>query len=571
MFTVKQGNTEIPINSIKSAYRIFAMNELAEMTIAAVKYDNDYAFDLLSDDSIVVVGDLEWRVQLETGRAPAKNLKLTHILSDLKKMEPFNQLLTGTFTAQQVFSALLSGTGFTLALDGASLSSVELKDFGRKNRWTLFKEALDLFKVEFTVAPHRTVIIKKQLSGDRQQQIRYAHNLRGFTVIKDSSSPVTHVIVNYGKEYAHTATFVSPTATHYTRPHYIDPINDERILTVEDARKRAEQEFKDMEFAYELDIMEHDGQYELGETIHTIYEPMNDLSLVTRVQRLREDWNGEQFILTEIDVGNTVFKKRQDIFFDEVDKAKKEADDKLGEQKSVIDRETNEKVTIINEAMNFRFEETVDYIDHELGEVTTQYRAEISWSAQELRQDMSANMNAVNGDLQIIRNDVSSVSQTASMIQSQVSSQEIQITSQGTRITSAESTITQQAHEILQKVSQTDYNGDTLVSMINQTAGNVKIQAQNIDLVGAVTVLSDISGDLGNITTGNIDIYNDINLGSSLRMRGGYTGIYFGTNSQIYDQGGILTLEGGSRLDLAGTTVVTGTLDLRGATVLGLN
>lgn len=565
MFTVKQGNAEIPINSIQSAYRVFAMNEIPEMTISAVKYNNDLAFDLIEQDSIVVVGDFEWRVQLETGRAPTKLLKLTHIISDLKKSAPFNERLTGVFNAQHIFGALLNGTGFTLQLDAAGFTTAEFKDFGRKNRWSLLKDALDFFEAEFTVAPNRTIIIKKRLSADRQQQIRYAHNMRGFTVIKDADSPVTHVIVNYGEDHAQTATFTSPTAHHYQRPHYIDPINDERILTVEDARKRAEQEFKDLEFAYELDITKHKGNFELGETVHTIYEPMNDLSLITRVQKIREDWNGEEFLLTEISVGNTVFKKRQDILFDEVDKAKKEADDKLGEQKNIIDRETNEKVTIINEAMNFRFEETVDYIDHELGEVTTQYRAEISWSAQELRQDMSANMNAVNGEMQTIRNDVSSVSQTASMIQSQVSSQEIQITAQGTRISSAESSITQQAHQIEQKVSQTDYNGNTLVSMINQTAHDVSISARKINLTGAVVVDGRISGAT------EISVMTDLHAGNSLYLRGfGDKAIRFATSHIMEAAHGALNLYALHGIEIGHNTKFSGTVDFSGATVIGL-
>lgn len=549
VFAVKQGATEIPINSIQTAYRVFAMNEIPEMTFAAVKYNNDLAFDLIEQDSIVVVGDLEWRVQLETGRAPTKQLKLTHIISDLKKSEPFNERLTGVFTAQHIFGALLNGTGFTLQLDPTGFTTAEFKDFGRKNRWSLLKDALDYFQAEFIVGPNRTIIIKKRLSSDRQQQIRYAYNLRGFTVIKDADSPVTHVIVNYGENHANTATFTSPTAHHYQRPHYIDPINDERILTYADAQKRAAQEFKDLEFAYELDIMQHKGNYELGETVHTIYEPMNDLSLTTRVQKIREDWNGEEFLLTEISVGNTVFKKRQDILLEEVDKARDEASEKLSEQKTVIEKNTNQKIRLV-------FEETVEYVDHELGDVTTQYRAEIQLSAQELRTDMSANMNAVNGNMQLIRNDVSSISQTASMIQSQVSSQEIQISAQGTRISSAESSITQQAHQIQQKVSQTDYNGNTLVSMINQTAGNIKIQADNIDLIGGVLVDGYISGAT------YIDVTTDINLGRMIR---------FNDMTAIYSSGGSMGLDAFANIEYqAQTHKFYGNVDFSSATVTGL-
>lgn len=63
--------------------------------------------------------------------------------------------------------------------------------------------------------------------------------------------------------------------------------------------------------------------------------------------------------------------------------------------------------------------------------------------------------------------------------------------------------------EISSKVSQSDYNGDTIASLINQTATSVKILANKIDLSGYVTVSSLQAGgtteiDGSRITTGYI-------------------------------------------------------------------
>lgn len=54
------------------------------------------------------------------------------------------------------------------------------------------------------------------------------------------------------------------------------------------------------------------------------------------------------------------------------------------------------------------------------------------------------------------------------------------------RLSTAESTITQQADLISQKVSKTDYNGNTIASLINQTAEEVSISAQKINFDGHV-------------------------------------------------------------------------------------
>lgn len=55
------------------------------------------------------------------------------------------------------------------------------------------------------------------------------------------------------------------------------------------------------------------------------------------------------------------------------------------------------------------------------------------------------------------------------------------------RITQNESSITQQATQIESKVSKTDYTGEEIASLINQTADNIKIIAKHLQLEGLVT------------------------------------------------------------------------------------
>jgi hypothetical protein len=78
-----------------------------------------------------------------------------------------------------------------------------------------------------------------------------------------------------------------------------------------------------------------------------------------------------------------------------------------------------------------------------------------------------------------------------------------------TRLTSAESSITQNANEIALKVSSTDYNGNTIASLINQSDTTITIEASKINLYGYITATSlstpgatIINGS--NITTGTI-------------------------------------------------------------------
>ena len=62
-----------------------------------------------------------------------------------------------------------------------------------------------------------------------------------------------------------------------------------------------------------------------------------------------------------------------------------------------------------------------------------------------------------------------------------------EFTALGNVVASHTSELSVQADQISSKVSQTDYNGNTIASLINQTATTVTIQAQKIDLQGYVT------------------------------------------------------------------------------------
>lgn len=67
------------------------------------------------------------------------------------------------------------------------------------------------------------------------------------------------------------------------------------------------------------------------------------------------------------------------------------------------------------------------------------------------------------------------------------------------RIASAESSITQNANNIALKVSQTDFNGDTIASLINQSATTITLSAQKINMIGITNVASEfqlgVAGD----------------------------------------------------------------------------
>ncbi|SEB15707.1 phage minor structural protein, N-terminal region [Thalassobacillus cyri] len=139
-----------------------------------------------------------------------------------------------------------------------------------------------------------------------------------------------------------------------------------------------------------------------------------------------------------------------------------------------------------------------DYTDSAVSPIDsrlTTAESEITQNANAIESKVeTATFNTLEGRVDTAE---SNITQNANAITSKVETSTFN-TLEG-RVGSAESTITQHSNEISTKVEE---NG--VISAINQSAETIKIQAANIEFQGAVTVLSDITGELGNITAGNI-------------------------------------------------------------------
>lgn len=565
------------------------MNDIPELSMIVARHKDNLAYPFLNEEEVIVTPDgHEWRIKVESEVTHYKNLNVQHILMDLTDME-FNELLNGSQTPTALLSSILNGTGFTLDLNATGLNNVMVSDFGRKNRWQLLKEACELLNAEFTVLPGRVIRVRKALSTDKGKQYRFGYNLKNVTKKTDSTDIVTHVTVNYGEDYSMSETFVSPNAGNYDRPYYGDIINDERITDRETARKRAEAEFKDIDISYELDIAQIGNDVELGETVHTIYEPLNDLSITTRILRLRDDWNGEEFILTEATVGNYVFKTANQILQDQIKDTEKDVTEKIDETKEIINKamtfkfaETEEKmldqyttvtseytsaISISAKSLTTDFNQKVTTINNAINaqytNITAEYNSKISQTAQQIRSEVSASVTSIGTDIQNVRNDVSSVTQRAGLIESRVSSTETNISSQGTRIASAESSISQQATQISQRVSYTDYTGSRITSLINQDPYAVSISASKINLNGAVVVNGSITGAT------NISVTSDIRIGNAIRFSD-FTEITTYSGDMTINTYNDLTIQG-SKINFFGNVDFSGAYSVTGLSASSVN
>jgi phage minor structural protein len=149
-------------------------------------------------------------------------------------------------------------------------------------------------------------------------------------------------------------------------------------------------------------------------------------------------------------------------------------------------------------------------------DILTETKVDIEQNKKETRSRIEQTNERITMEVERIDESIATLQIEADNIQ-------LSVQSLDSRLDNAESQLSIQAGQIATKVSYSDYNGNEIASRINQTATTIKIQASKINLVGAVSVLSDISGNLGTITAGIlngvvINVDTDARVGNNLYL-----------------------------------------------------
>lgn len=124
----------------------------------------------------------------------------------------------------------------------------------------------------------------------------------------------------------------------------------------------------------------------------------------------------------------------------------------------------------------------------------------------------AVNIRVTNDTFNALGQVVASNSASISVLNGQITSKASQTTvdSLTGRMATAESQIQLNKDSIQLKVSATDFTGETIVSMINQSPTTVKIFAKNIQLEGAVVATSLSSGKIRiNVNNGDLEVLHD--------------------------------------------------------------
>lgn len=409
-------------------------------------------------------------------------------------------ILGGTRTIRDFLNHALAGTGWTFQTDFNE--SAIIANFGVGNVVALVNQVCAAFECEYQLMPNRTIQFSKQIGGNKNAQYRYKKNITAIS----KSIDVTNVYTKITAEGADgmQVVYTSPNAKAFGEI-VAEPIKDERYTVRESLIEYARQNLKDEpDLAIELDVVET-GDKNIGEMVHLIYEPMNFMA-TTRVLEKKYGYSAGRVRLDSVVLGNAKMKTLSDILVSQ----KAEVDDQKKQVESRFEQ-TNEKITLAVEEIGG------DISQIELGVGNIEARVS---NAEGNISSLAINANNIEARVSGNEDDISALSISLDNINLQVSRR---IGSVEGRMSSAESSINIQANQITNKVSYTDYNGNTITSLINQTSNYIQIQASKINLRGAVIVDGSITGAT------NIDVSNNISIGNA---------VYFNGNTFIDGGGG---------------------------------
>lgn len=467
MITIRNKNNMGVLTKVAGFEMVEQLSEGFTLSLTVLKKDRYYP--LVQEWQTITVEGHDFIIIKMKENPSSKQVEAIHSFYRLigKRQE---SIFGGTRTINAFLQHVFSGTGWTFETDFTG--SAVIANFGVGNIIELVNQICAAFKCEYQLLPNKRIKFSKQIGGNNKAQYRYKKNVTAISKTIDISNVYTKITAEGADGL--TITYTSPNAATFGEI-VAEPVKDERYTVRESLIEYARQNLNDEPaVSIELDVIET-GNKNIGELVYLIYEPM-DFTAQTRVLEKKYGYRGGRVKLQTVTLGNTVIKTLSDILVQQsadVSEQKKQVQSKF--------EQTDSKITM-----------AVEEIDGEL--------AQIEIGVGQIEARVSKN-----------ENNFASLSVNLSNINLQVNNR---IASAEGRISSNEASINIQANQISQKVSQTDYNGNTITSLINQTASYIQIQASKINLNGAVIVNGSITGAT------NIDVANNIRVGNAIYFNG---------------------------------------------------
>lgn len=616
MLSIWDGNrTEHPLADSVRVEKNAEIGGILTLNFTSINTARNRSYDLVTEEAVVSNDGYDFRIkQLKESRGH-KEVVAVSTFFDMTGVWK-HDLYGGTRKFVDFLAFIFIDTGWKFTYEDV-FGSAFVPNFGNDNVVKLVEVICSVYECEYEIRPNNVIHFAKQIGPDNDYQYRYGHNIKVLSKNVDASNLRTR-IKGYAAEGVEVE-YISPNEGKFVK-YEAEPIHDQEYSKELMAERLVRELQDEPEITLEMDVIEL-TERPLGERIWLIYEPI-DIIMKTRILSKKSLLKSGEWITQSIVIGNTKKKTLTDLLAStniKIDENARQTRSRIEQTNQnitlAVERfageilEAYSKIELTAEAIRAEVkvssEASKEYIDDQkkmieekIAEETARLGGEIG-SVNGVVKVVIDDLGTLNTELDTLSGEITSIKTEASSnfdilssaivatvkeskeyanavgesVRSEASSnftvlagrinskaEASTVSSLGTRVNTVESNMDAVSGEISQKVSYSDYNGNTMVSMINQTASDITIDAAKITLRGAVTVLSDISGDLGNITAGNINISQKINVGNGVHMRGSQgTGIYFDSWSQIFDSSGSMQIEAPFNLDL-----VANVLDLTG-------
>ncbi|MCT6924835.1 phage tail protein [Metasolibacillus sp.] len=490
---------------------------------------NNAGYDLLKVESVVTIDGNDFRVKVLNDNVHSKSITALSIFYD--HLKTFRHgTFEGSHTLNNHLNFALGGTGWTFTVDAAIANVTNyIRSFGDDNVVRLVQKICKAHECEFEILPNKKLHFAKEIGGNNDYQYRYNHNISSIVLQEDTTNLATF-IRGFGKDSL-TVEYTSPNSAIFGIREET-PVKDERFTDSQALLNYAKSKLQDEpQLAIETTIPELVGR-EIGERVWLIYEPLN-IEMSTRILKQTKVLHDDELITSSVIFGNSLPKSAEDIFANH--------EEKIGDTNDYVD-ETKEELS-----------EKIEEVGGEFRSAITHTNERITLEVEQLNTSIAAiDIKADNINISVnnrITNEVAAINVRANAI-------ELSVTNLSNSTSSA---ITQLSNNINLKV---DKGGS--ITDINLDPGSVTINANKINLNGAVMVNGDISG----ATT--INVNRDVLIGNNLYLRGsGNRSIVFGQNQIMELTSGEIAI--GSRTSLGAFTRFHGQVDFSAAYTVGLS
>lgn len=475
------------------------------------EFEQNYAHEILDFNvSILDEDNHEYKVKKITSQNKIKSIIATHIYYDLIGVRKYDSL-QGQFTLDFLANWILQNTGWSFVNVDVT-GTRNFNAIGNGNVVELIQDLIKNFDCEVKILPDKRLLFGTRIGSREDKQYRYKSNIESISREIDTSNVRTRIIAT-GKNGI-TATYTSPLANNNLFGILdAEPVSNENIDTQEELLEFARKSLNDTpETTIQLSVLDIDG--EVGDYVWIIHEGLS----LEYESRILSKTTVKDYNQSIVEIGNTVPRTIEDAIINqkqEVRNNKEEAEQAINS----LEQKTEEDLAVITDGLS-------------------EIRLDVRNTENTLRSEIVQTANSIRLQVEEVDRSVSSLEITADRIQSNITNLENQ----------TNSSITQLSNNINLKV---DVGGT--ISDINLSQGAATINADKINLNGAVIVNGSISGSTDITVNRNAAIGNALYFGG---VQGSFDFIEISGGDMAFNSFGDFMFSGGD-LYVNGRRVVT--------------